>query len=81
MIKLYLDEDVPAAIALSLRLRGYDEGERGSGLAFDVYYYPFIVLVRKCIFSCPFVSLRLMIVYSVKTSFFCKFFTSPSSFD
>jgi len=24
MIKLYLDEDVPDAIALSLRLRGYD---------------------------------------------------------
>ncbi|HHT9145830.1 MAG TPA: DUF5615 family PIN-like protein [Candidatus Wunengus sp. YC61] len=24
MIKLYLDEDVPEAIALSLRLRGYD---------------------------------------------------------
>lgn len=24
MIKLYLDEDVPEAIAMALRLRGYD---------------------------------------------------------
>jgi hypothetical protein len=24
MIKLYLDEDVPEAVAMSLRLRGYD---------------------------------------------------------
>ena len=32
------------------------------------------LLYSTDIFSCPFVSLRLMNVYAVKTSFFCKFF-------